>query len=81
MACIEGHTDDRGDASYNQELSQRRAQAVVAFLIDQGVDRSRLTAVGVGETQPIASNKTKRGRATNRRVEFVILDANGNPRK
>ncbi|GAB4525671.1 MAG: hypothetical protein Tsb0020_43620 [Haliangiales bacterium] len=78
---IEGHTDNRGDASYNQELSQRRAQAVVAFLIDQGVDRGRLTAVGVGETQPIASNKTKRGRATNRRVEFVILDANGNPRK
>lgn len=70
---IEGHTDSVGSASYNQNLSQRRAQAVVAELTaTYGVDASRLSAVGYGEVQPIASNDTAEGRAENRRVTAVV---------
>ncbi|WP_428263612.1 OmpA family protein [Haliangium sp.] len=76
---VEGHTDDRGDDGYNQELSQRRAEAVMAFLVEQGVAAERLEAVGMGETRPIAPNTTAAGRAKNRRVEFIILDEAGNP--
>lgn len=71
---IEGHTDSRGKDSYNEELSQRRADAVQAYLEGRGVDGSRLTAVGYGEAQPIADNNTTTGRADNRRVEFTILE-------
>ncbi|MGD9916960.1 MAG: OmpA family protein [Paenirhodobacter sp.] len=67
-----GHTDNTGDAAYNQRLSQQRAQAVVEVLVGAGVPRSRLVAVGRGEDQPIASNLTAEGRAQNRRVEFII---------
>jgi outer membrane protein OmpA-like peptidoglycan-associated protein len=70
---IEGHTDDQGNDGYNKKLSQRRADAVRAYLIKQGVDASRLEAAGFGEEQPKTENTTIEGRATNRRVEFVIV--------
>jgi outer membrane protein OmpA-like peptidoglycan-associated protein len=75
---IEGHTDNRGDASYNLDLSQRRAEAVAAYLVKKGVARERLEPKGLGPAQPIADNATKEGRAKNRRVEFKIVgDAEG----
>ena len=70
---VEGHTDDRGSDRYNKSLSQRRAEAVVVYLTRKGIDRARLTALGYGEEKPIADNKTKTGRAINRRVEFKIM--------
>ncbi len=70
---IEGHTDSRGSDSYNQKLSQRRADAVRDHLIEEeGVDSSILESVGFGEEKPIASNRTRRGREQNRRVEFHV---------
>ena len=69
---VEGHTDSRASEGYNQELSQRRAETVRDYLISNGVDASRLTAVGRGENSPIASNSTEEGRRKNRRVEFVV---------
>jgi len=67
---IEGHTDSVGDAKYNEGLSQRRADAVQKYLVEKfGIDGSRLTAKGYGESRPVASNATKDGRAQNRRVE------------
>lgn len=68
---IEGHTSSEGAEAYNQELSQRRAQAVVDDLVRRGLPTSRLTAVGVGEARPIASNDDETGRSLNRRVEIV----------
>ena len=70
---IAGHTDSAGNADANLRLSRLRANLVRAYLIDLGVDRSRLTAVGYGETVPIASNRTRAGRAKNRRIEFRLL--------
>ena len=67
-----GHTDSTGPASYNQRLSERRAQAVLDYLVSQGVERSALTASGAGEAQPVAANDTAEGRAQNRRVELVV---------
>ncbi|MEJ6397386.1 OmpA family protein [Yoonia sp. 208BN28-4] len=67
-----GHTDNVGEAGYNFDLSQRRAQAVTSVLINAGVSPSRLRTVGRGEDQPIASNLTADGRQQNRRVEIVI---------
>jgi len=67
-----GHTDDVGDASYNQGLSARRADSVRVILMQDGVEPSRLRAYGRGETEPVASNETAFGRAQNRRVEIVI---------
>jgi len=69
---IEGHTDATGSDAYNMKLSKDRASAARAYLISQGVEGSRLEAVGYGETKPIASNSTKDGRAENRRVEFSV---------
>ena len=70
---IEGHTDDRGAASYNLNLSQSRANAVRNVLIERyGIAASRVMAKGFGETQPIASNDTKEGRLANRRVVAVM---------
>ncbi|WP_420862383.1 OmpA family protein [Algirhabdus cladophorae] len=69
---ILGHTDNTGDAGYNQGLSQRRAQAVADVLVNNGISSIRLRAIGRGEDAPIASNLTPEGRAQNRRVEIVI---------
>lgn len=70
---ISGHTDSKGSDTYNQNLSQGRSQAVVDYLISQGIDSSRLEAHGYGESKPIDSNETEEGRANNRRVEFTVL--------
>jgi OOP family OmpA-OmpF porin len=67
---VEGHTDSVGSDAYNQGLSERRAEGVQSHLISRGVAASRLTAVGFGESQPVASNDTDEGRALNRRVEL-----------
>lgn len=69
---IEGHTDNRGSAAANKKLSQGRAEAVRAYLVDKGVAADRLEAKGFGQTRPIADNKTAKGREANRRVEFTI---------
>ena len=68
-----GHTDSTGDASYNQNLSNRRAESVALVLVNQGVSANRVLSVGRGESQPVASNLTPEGRQLNRRVEIVIL--------
>ena len=71
-----GHTDNTGAASYNQTLSERRANAVASVLIGAGVSPSRVVAAGRGENQPIASNLTTEGRQQNRRVEIIITPRN-----
>ncbi|RYZ45796.1 MAG: OmpA family protein [Myxococcaceae bacterium] len=70
---VEGHTDNTGKADYNLDLSQRRAEAVVDYLVAKGVERGRLEAQGFGPNQPIADNAKADGRAKNRRVEFKIV--------
>ena len=70
--AIEGHTDSLGSDAYNQELSQRRAEAVRDFLVQNGIAGDRITARGMGESYPVASNGTEAGRQQNRRVEIVI---------
>jgi outer membrane protein OmpA-like peptidoglycan-associated protein len=74
---VEGHTDNVGSASYNDRLSQRRAESVVQWLVKHGIARSRLQAHGFGLHKPIDSNDTPEGRERNRRVEFHIQDAGG----
>jgi len=69
---IAGHTDSIGKAGYNQVLSEKRAKSVATFLAQQGVRPQRVLVKGFGELQPIASNKSKTGRAQNRRVELEI---------
>jgi outer membrane protein OmpA-like peptidoglycan-associated protein len=71
---IEGHTDSRGSDKHNLKLSDDRANSVREYLIGQGVDGGRMTSTGFGEDVPIADNRTKDGRAQNRRVEFVITN-------
>lgn len=71
---VAGHTDAVGSDRYNQNLSQRRANSVRAYLVEQGVDGSKMTAVGYGETQPVADNSTPAGRAENRRVELRFTE-------
>ncbi|NOQ65937.1 MAG: OmpA family protein [Desulfobacterales bacterium] len=71
-AEIHGHTCWIGTDAYNQGLSERRAKAVVNHLVSQGIDQNRLSRIGFGETKPIASNKTQKGRETNRRVEVLF---------
>ena len=68
-----GHTDNTGDAGYNQTLSERRARSVSSVLIDSGTPAGRILPVGRGEDAPLASNLTPEGQAQNRRVEIVIL--------
>ena len=70
---IAGHTDGKGAADYNLRLSQGRAQSVVDYVINQGIEGYRLVAQGYGKEKPVASNDTEEGRATNRRVEFTVL--------
>jgi len=69
---ITGHTDNVGASDYNMKLSQRRAEAVRAYLISIGVDPNKIVATGAGETKPIAENNTQEGRAKNRRVEIEV---------
>ncbi|WP_310620496.1 OmpA family protein [Flexibacterium corallicola] len=69
---VVGHTDNTGSAQHNLELSQRRAQVVSAYLMNQGIAPQRLSSVGYGMTNPIASNNTAAGRAANRRVEIIL---------
>ncbi|MBN1472716.1 MAG: OmpA family protein [Syntrophaceae bacterium] len=69
---VEGHTDSVGSAAYNRKLSQERANAVKKYMVENGVNASRITARGYGEEEPIASNSTEQGRAKNRRVEAVV---------
>jgi OOP family OmpA-OmpF porin len=69
---IQGHTDNVGNAAFNKKLSQARANSVMKYLTTKfGIEKDRLTAVGFGMEKPIASNKTREGRAKNRRVEAV----------
>ena len=69
---IEGHTDSSGDAAFNQQLSEKRAEAVKAELVANGADPDKITTVGYGESKPIADNGTREGRAKNRRVEIRV---------
>ena len=69
---VQGHTDNVGNAEANMKLSDKRAHAVRDYIVKKGVDANRITANGYGDTAPIADNKTKAGRAKNRRVEFKI---------
>ncbi len=71
---IEGHTDSVGAAYQNQTLSLNRARAIQKYLVSKGVEQDMLKVAGYGESKPVASNKNRRGRALNRRVEFVVLD-------
>lgn len=69
---VNGHTDSVCNAAYNQGLSERRAMSVAAYLSGQGIDQRRVSAIGYGLSQPVASNSTEAGRAQNRRVEIQI---------
>jgi len=71
---IVGYTDNRGDEDKNQELSQKRAEAVAAFLTNLGVAEDRIETQGAGSTEPVGDNETEEGRKQNRRVEITILN-------
>jgi outer membrane protein OmpA-like peptidoglycan-associated protein len=71
---IQAHTDSMGEASYNLSLSEKRANSVRDYLVAKGVAANRMEVKGLGETQPIADNSTRDGRATNRRVELKVID-------
>ena len=68
-----GHTDSIGSKAYNQKLSERRANSVKAYLVSKGIAANRIHTEGKSETQPVADNKTKEGRAKNRRVEIEVV--------
>jgi OmpA-OmpF porin, OOP family len=70
MVIATGHTDSIGTERYNQKLSERRAAAVKAYLVSKGIPASKITTIGKGETQPVATNKTAAGRQKNRRVDI-----------
>ncbi len=76
---VEGHTDSVGSDAYNQKLSDRRAKAVQDYLVNKGIEASRLEAIGYGESQPLADNATAEGRAKNRRTEFKVTEQNTAP--
>ena len=71
---IQGYTDNTGSLAYNKTLSQERAEAVMQWLVNQGIEAERLTAKGFGPENPIASNDTREGRKMNRRIEFVVVE-------
>jgi OOP family OmpA-OmpF porin len=73
-----GHADEVGSHAYNDKLSVRRAEAVKAYLVSKGVEPNRVYTEGKGKRQPIASNKTKEGRAKNRRVEIEVIGTRRN---
>ena len=73
VVIVVGHTDNVGTDAYNQKLSQRRAEAVKAYMVSLGVAKSRIYTEGKGESQPVADNKTSSGRAKNRRVEVEVI--------
>ena len=70
---IEGHTDSDGEESHNQTLSEKRAVAVKSTMIELGIDESRLTSKGFGESVPVDNNTTPEGKANNRRIEFIKI--------
>jgi OOP family OmpA-OmpF porin len=71
---VEGHTDSVGTDSYNQQLSEKRANSVRDYLVSQGISSSRIETRGYGESQPVADNESAIGRAKNRRVEIKIME-------
>ena len=73
-----GHTDSIGGDAYNQKLSVRRSEAVKAYLVSKGIEKNRVYTEGKGEKQPVADNKTKEGRAKNRRVEIEVVGTRSN---
>ena len=73
-----GHTDAVGTDAYNQKLSVARSEAVKAYLVSKGIDKNRIYTEGKGETSPVADNKTKEGRAKNRRVEIEVVGTRSN---
>jgi outer membrane protein OmpA-like peptidoglycan-associated protein len=78
---VEGHTDSTGNAKKNTVLSQKRADAVVKYLVAHGVEKERLVGLGLGPTRPLAPNVTATGRAANRRVEFRVLERRAAPER
>jgi OOP family OmpA-OmpF porin len=72
---VEGHTDNQGAADHNLELSGQRALTIKKWLVDHGIDASRLVAVGFGQTKPVVPNTTEENKAQNRRTEFRIAEA------
>ncbi len=76
VVTVTGHTDSRGSAAFNQDLSERRANSVANVLFNGGVSFNRVRTVGAGENQPIATNQTEAGRAANRRVDITITPTN-----
>jgi outer membrane protein OmpA-like peptidoglycan-associated protein len=71
---VQAHSDNSGDAAYNQYLSEERANSVRDYLIAKGIAPDRIEAKGYGESQPIADNDTREGRAANRRVELKVIE-------
>jgi OOP family OmpA-OmpF porin len=71
-AELSGHTDNIGTEAYNQKLSERRVNSVRDYVVKKGIDNSRISGQGFGESKPIAENKTAQGRAKNRRVEIKV---------
>jgi len=71
-AELDGHTDNEGSPAHNKTLSEQRAKAVVDYLIAHGIEKTRLSSKGFGDTQPIADNATEKGRKLNRRTEVVL---------
>ncbi|MFO0617463.1 MAG: OmpA family protein [Polyangiaceae bacterium] len=76
---VQGHTDTKGTPQGNTVLSDNRAKAVMAALVKRGIEQKRLVAKGYGQDKPIATNETEDGRAKNRRVQFIVLEKNGQP--
>ncbi|MGB4082058.1 MAG: OmpA family protein, partial [Candidatus Fermentibacter daniensis] len=73
---IAGHTDSDGSESFNQTLSEQRAQSVFTYLVNHGVSARRLSTIGYGETAPVVPNTSSANKAQNRRIEFTVLSVN-----